>query len=317
MTIAQKSILRATYYRVKPFLPLWLRMGMRRAYAQKLREKNSDTWPIDESAARAPEGWSGWPEGKKFAFVLTHDVESSAGMKNLKKLAELEMGLGLRASFNFVPEGDYVVPSELRSWLVERGFEIGVHDLHHNGRLYDQRDNFRRKAERINSYIAEWGVSGFRSAFMMRELDWIHELDVEYDSSTFDTDPFEPQPDGCGSIFPLWFPNPDAEDSGYVELPYTLAQDSTLFFVLQEKTVDIWKTKLDWLVQQGGLVLINIHPDYVDFESQKFSLRSYPSTLLSEFFSYLTTRYSDEFWNPRPEELSRWFRSKVVKKNAL
>ena len=49
---------------------------------------------------------------------------------------------------------------------------------------------------RINGYAREWGASGFRSGFMLRNLDWLHDLDVQYDASTFDTDPFEPQPDG-------------------------------------------------------------------------------------------------------------------------
>jgi hypothetical protein len=29
--------------------------------------------------------------------------------------------------------------------------------------------------------------------------------------STFDTDPFEPQPDGMGTIFPFWVPNQDPQ----------------------------------------------------------------------------------------------------------
>jgi hypothetical protein len=37
--------------------------------------------------------------GKKFAFVLTHDVESSAGLANCRSLAQLKMELGVRSSF--------------------------------------------------------------------------------------------------------------------------------------------------------------------------------------------------------------------------
>jgi hypothetical protein len=69
--------------------------------------------------------WQGWPDGKKFAFVLTHDVESSAGLANCRSLAQLEMELGFRSSFNFVPEGKYRVPAELRDELTARGFEVG------------------------------------------------------------------------------------------------------------------------------------------------------------------------------------------------
>ena len=55
----------------------------------------------------------GWRVGKKFAFALIHDVESSAGLSNCRSLAQLEMELGFRSSFNFVPEGNYRVPAEL------------------------------------------------------------------------------------------------------------------------------------------------------------------------------------------------------------
>ena len=69
-----------------------------------------------------------------------------------------------------------------------------------------------------------------------------------------DTDPFEPQPDGRHTIFPFWVPRPNgngsavpASSEGYVELPYTLPQDSTLFVVLRETTPEIWMRKLDWI----------------------------------------------------------------------
>ena len=38
---------------------------------------------------------------------------------------------------------------------------------------------------------------------MHHNLDWISELEIDYDMSTFDTDPFEPMPQGAGTIFPF------------------------------------------------------------------------------------------------------------------
>ena len=61
--------------------------------------------------------------------------------------------------------------------------------------------------------MREWNAVGFRSGFMHHNLDWLHDLEVSYDSSTFDTDPFEPQPDGANTIFPFWVPGPNG---GYV-----------------------------------------------------------------------------------------------------
>ena len=197
-------LLNNLYFRLKPLIPRSVRLGIRRWFVLRKRRQVQDVWPIMPGSERPPEGWPGWPDGKKFAFVLTHDVEGKQGVENCRQLAELEQKLGFRSSFNFVPEGNYTVPSALRSWLTDRGFEVGVHDLHHDGQLYSSREEFSQKAQRINEVLKEWGAVGFRSGYMLRNLEWIKELDIAYDASTFDTDPFEPQPDGVDTIFPFW-----------------------------------------------------------------------------------------------------------------
>src|SRR5262245_56769248 len=97
------------YYLLKPAIPWRIRMGLRRILAKRLTSQYRGSWPICEVAARAPEGWPGWPNGKKFAFVLTHDVEGMAGFERCRKLAEIDKALGFRSSFNFVPEAEYAV----------------------------------------------------------------------------------------------------------------------------------------------------------------------------------------------------------------
>ena len=57
-------------------------------------------------------------------------------------------------------------------------------------------------------------------------------------------------------------------DRGYIELPYTLAQDSTLFILLQEQSAEIWRRKLDWVAEHGGMALVNVHPDYLTFKGK-------------------------------------------------
>ena len=168
------------------------------------------------------------------------------------------------------------MPAALRHWLTDRGFEVGVHDLNHDGQLYSSREEFNRKAQRINKVLKEWGAVGFRSGYMLRNLEWIKELDIAYDASTFDTDPFEPQPDGVNTIFPFWG-HSSGERKGYVELPYTMVQDSTLFLILREKSIELWKKKLDWIAGHQGMVLLNVHPDYIDFADANGSLQRYPA----------------------------------------
>src|ERR1700733_11306011 len=119
---------RRLYYRFKPYLPWRLRMGARRIVAGLQRGRYAQTWPINELAGRRPPGWPGWPDGKKFALVFTHDVEGSGGLAKCRQLMRLEQTLGFRSSFNFIPEGEYRVSSGLRDELVQNGFEVGVHD---------------------------------------------------------------------------------------------------------------------------------------------------------------------------------------------
>jgi glycosyltransferase involved in cell wall biosynthesis len=293
------------YYRLKPYLPWRVRIGARRILAQGQRRRAADTWPVNEAAGRMPAGWPGWPGGKKFALVLTHDVEGSGGVAKCRRLMQMEQQLGFHSSFNFIPEGEYCVSPALRGELVENGFEVGVHDLRHDGKLYQSRRIFSEKAGRINRYLAEWGAAGFRSGFMLHNLEWLHDLKVGYDASTFDTDPFEPQPDGVGTIFPFWMPRPDG--GGYVELPYTLPQDSTLFLVLREASPEIWKRKLDWIAGHGGMALVNVHPDFLAFDGAgKSSSQEFPWAYYREFLEYVRAQYAGLFWQPLPREMSEF-----------
>src|SRR5579864_2590190 len=123
-------------------LPTAARRGIRRWFAERKRQEVWDIWPIQRGSEKPPAGWPGWPNGKKFAFVLTHDVEGQAGADRCRQLMELEMQLGFRSSFNFVPEGSYHVDKGMRDELVRNGFEVGVHDFRHDGKLFRGRKQF-------------------------------------------------------------------------------------------------------------------------------------------------------------------------------
>jgi len=294
------------YYGLKPLIPAPARHVVRRWIVQRQRKQVGDIWPILPGSEQLPDGWPGWPQGKKFALVLTHDVESQAGVGKCRQLMELEMKCGFRSSFNFIPEGDYRVNRELREYLTRNGFETGIHDLHHDGRLYRSRNQFAQKAVQINQHLKYWGAVGFRSGFMLHNLEWLHDLDIQYDASTFDTDPFEPQPDNIGTIFPFWVSG--LVGRGYLELPYTLPQDSTLFLLLGETSPDIWFQKLDWIVQKGGMALINVHPDYLRFPGEPVTSRTYPAAYYESFLKHVAERYAGAYWNVLPKDLAVWHR---------
>src|SRR6202521_3615791 len=150
------------YYLFKPFIPWRIRMAMRRLRGRHKRTAYADVWPIDQRAGAVPNGWPWWPEGKRFALILTHDVEGNKGLARVEQLMNLEVKYGFRSSFNFVPEWEYRLPETLRQTVERKGFEVGVHGLEHDGKLYDSKVKFASKAERISKYLQSWNASGFR-----------------------------------------------------------------------------------------------------------------------------------------------------------
>jgi hypothetical protein len=299
------------YYFFKPLIPRWLQIKLRRRFVLRKRARCADVWPIDPAAARRPADWSGWPDGKKFAVVLTHDVDTARGQARCRQLAQLEQEAGFRSSFNFVPRR-YDVSTDLRHDLKAKGFEVGVHGLYHDGKYYQSREIFRERAQQINEYIKDWKCAGFRSPSMQHNLDWIHDLEIEYDASTFDTDPFEPQSDGMSTIFPFWVQG-NRKGQGYVELPYTLPQDFTLFVLMKETDIAIWKRKLDWIVENGGMALLNVHPDYINFSENKSSLEEYPAKYYEEFLQYVQGRHHHQYWQVLPKDIADFWVKNMVK----
>jgi hypothetical protein len=276
--------------------------------------------------------------------VLTHDVDTEKGKEKSYQLMELEQRLGFRSSFNFVPKR-YEVSSALRNYLVSNGFEVGLHGLYHDGKLYKSREIFEHRAKEINQFLHEWQSVGFRSPSMHHNLDWIHDLNIEYDASTFDTDPFEPQSDGMGTIFPFWVTvrgraatasaisltpwsiAPELQPGtcnlkpatfskgGFVELPYTLPQDFTLFILMKEKNIDIWKKKLDWIAEKGGMALLNSHPDYMDFDGKKLGVEEYPADYYETFLEYIKNQYDGHYWHVLPKKTAHfWLQNSQTKK---
>ncbi len=295
-------------------IPRSLQIMLRRGLVRRKRSACLDIWPIDENAKAQPKGWKGWPERKRFALILSHDIDTSQGQNKCIDLLKLDQRFGFRSSFNFVPE-KYDVRIDLFHIIKKQRFEIGVHGLYHDGKLFSSKKVFDRQAIKINKYLEEWGAKGFTSPSTHHNLEWTQELKIQFGISTFDTDPFEPQSDGVKRIFPFWV-NGHPNHQGYVELPYTLPQDFTLFILMKEKNIDIWKKKLDWVVENGGMALLNTHPDYMNFNGEKLTLEEYPAEYYEEFLSYIKTKYDNQYWHVLPSEMaSFWIEN--ISKNIL
>ncbi|MCU0332139.1 MAG: hypothetical protein MUE91_04585 [Ignavibacteriaceae bacterium] len=297
------------YYIIRPLIPRSVQIFLRSLLVKRQAKKFKAVWPILPGSERKPKNWKGWPDGKEFAFVITHDVELRKGHDRCRKLLELEEKLGFKSLFNFVAER-YKVDKELREFIVGEGFEVGIHGIKHDGKKFKNKKIFDKRAIKINQYIEEWNIVGFRAPAVHHNLEWIGELDIEYDLSTFDTDPFEPQPDGVGTIFPFLVERKNGQP-GYVELPYTLDQDFTLFILMKETSPQIWIDKLDWIAKNGGMALVIVHPDYVNFSNEKV-LEEYPVGYYSDFLKYVKENYEGKYWNALPKDVAKYYKKMIA-----
>jgi len=126
-------LIKNIYYFLKPIIPRRIQLFLRRLLVKKQLKHYKDVWPIFPDSQVKPINWVDWPDGKDFALVLTHDVELQDGHDKCRQLLEIEKKLGFRSSFNFVPER-YKVDRKLREFIVNEGFEVGVHGLKHDGK---------------------------------------------------------------------------------------------------------------------------------------------------------------------------------------
>lgn len=129
---ARAAALRS-YYRLRPMLPRPLQIRMRRAFTRVQSRPRFPRWPMEaalhhlydllfqhvaELAGCAVPWISPWPKPYSWAFVLTHDVETAAGLESLPRLRELEVNANYRSSWNFVPKR-YDLPDSLVTSLLE------------------------------------------------------------------------------------------------------------------------------------------------------------------------------------------------------
>jgi peptidoglycan/xylan/chitin deacetylase (PgdA/CDA1 family) len=231
-----------------------------------------------------------YKDNNNCAVVLTHDVEEQHGFDSIPSVMKLEEKYGFKSSWNIVPY-KYKIDEKIISKIKEAGNEIGIHGYNHDGKLYFSKKIFNQRVPFINEAIKKYGGVGFRSPMVHRNFKWLQKLNIEYDASCFDYDPFQPFPGGAGSIWPF-------KVGKFVELPYTLPQDHTMFYVLKVKDISIWKNKIDWLVKNKGVVLALTHPDYL---IDKNNMKMY-----EELLEYLNT--IQNAWRCLPKDLAIWFK---------
>jgi len=182
----------------------------------------------------------------------------------------------------------------------DRGFEVLVHDLNHDGHLFSEKAEFLRRAEKINSYGRRFGASGFRSAVLYRKQAWFDALDFSYDMSVPNVAHLDPQRGGCCTVMPYFV-------GKILELPVTTTQDYTLFNILNDYSIDLWKKQIELIMEKHGLISVIVHPDYVDGSRE----RKVHEALLAHLSDL---REQKGIWITTPGEVDRWWRQRAEMK---
>jgi hypothetical protein len=307
-----ESFRRKLYYLLRPLTNLAVRKQIQKFYSRDWRKQIFPRWPVDttvenicekllslsmeaQGVDRVPFVWF-WPGGARGCVLMTHDVENEAGRQFCAELMDLDDSFGIKASFQIVPEGRYTVSTEFLDTIRSRGFEVGIQDLNHDGRLFDNWEEFRRRVAIINRYATDYDAKGFRAAVLYRKPEWYDNLNFSYDMSIPNVAHLDAQHGGCCTVMPYFIGN-------VLELPVTTSQDYTLFHLLNERSIDLWRTQTGLILEKSGMASFIVHPDYVMEPDTK--------SVYKDLLGYLRDlRETGQIWFALPADIDSWWRAR-------
>jgi hypothetical protein len=209
---------------------------------------------------------------------------------------DIDDSFAIKASFQVVPEKRYHVTRSYLDSITSRGFEVAVQDLNHDGNLYKNRSIFLERIKKINEYGRAWGATGFRSAILYRRQEWFGDLEFAYDMSVPNVAHLDPQHGGCCTVMPYFV-------GDILELPVTTIQDYSLFHILNDHSIDIWKQQAQLILEKHGLMNFIIHPDYVTHGREQEVFKALLAHLAK-------LRADNELWIPTAGEAAKWWRQR-------
>lgn len=309
---ASSKPVRELYYLVRNFLPFRVRRELQKIYFQNWRRLTFPHWPVDTTVDRLhtrilrltmevagikklPFIWF-WPKGAPSCLIMTHDVETSAGRDFTLKLMDLDDSYGFKAAYQVIPERRYEVSDEYVAAIRTRGCEFNIHDLNHDGHLYSERGEFAWRAARINDYVRRYKSKGFRAGAMYRRQEWYDVFDFSYDMSVPNVAHLEPLRGGCCTVMPYFI-------GRILEIPLTTVEDYSLFHILNDYSIELWKQQCALIRGRSGLMSFLAHPDYlIDRRARKVyeSLLHYLRQMIAE----------EQIWATLPGDVDLWWRAR-------
>ena len=309
---AASEPVRRLYYLLRGFLSVSFRRHLQKTYFRNWKNLPFPNWPVDFTVdnlheemlslllktgaeKKVPFIWF-WPEGASNCLMMTHDVETAAGRDFTFKLMDLDDSYGFKASYQVIPEKRYEVPDQYVADIRSRGCEFNVHDLNHDGHLYREREEFVRRAAKINGYVHRYNCHGFRAGAMYRNQEWYDVFEFSYDMSVPNVAHLEPMRGGCCTVMPYFI-------GKILELPLTTAQDYSLFYILNDYSINLWKQQLGLIRNRNGLMSFIAHPDYLIEQRNR---KVYESLL--DYLREMVTR--EKIWAALPREVDLWWRAR-------
>ena len=257
--ITQGNASRQIYYFLRPVLGVRVRKYLQRMHLKGWERLPFPQWPVDFTVdllmeralalvlkscglKRIPFIWF-WPDGAPSSVIMTHDVEAIAGRDFCEQLMNMDDSFGIKSSFQIVPEVRYEVDEKFLNSICSKGFEVNVHDLNHDGALFQDKEEFLRRAEHINRYAREFHARGFRAGAMYRNQEWYGAFTFSYDMSVPNVARLEPQQGGCCTVMPYFI-------GSILELPLTTVQDYSLFHILGDYSIELWKQQIEMILKK-------------------------------------------------------------------
>lgn len=209
-----------------------------------------------------------WPKNKKYAFILTHDLDSNwiYQSENLNTFLEVEKQFGIRGAWFFVTNL-YKHDFKKIDLLINEGHEIAFHDYNHDHKIaFLSEKDMHRRLSKCRWFIDKYQVLGFRSPHYLRTPTLYEVLKhyVKYDTSMHDsynpTSKVDLVREGCSTVYP--FKLSESEDS-LLELPITIPEDFELYDP-KKGPISIIEPQLEQIEEvkeRGGLATLVIHPE--------------------------------------------------------
>jgi len=246
-------------------IPAWVRAAAASFIGRRQRHRVDSWaafpgWPLDLSADLLGD-LAGAPRidyGGRTPVILTHDIDSAEGLRNLVELfLPIEESAGARST-NYVVPCAYALDHGLLSAVKRRDHHIGVHGYDHSNRTPFAGDDERRKRlDGARPFSQRYGAAGYRAPSLLRTRALIRDLASRYrhDSSIPTSGGLFPVPNnGCASARPFVM-------EGIVEIPLTLPRDGSLRFLgySPRDIATLWIESADTIARSGGIVVLLTH----------------------------------------------------------